>query len=249
MSVKQIVSIAGVTRSVDGLSLAEIRLIAAHEAVAQGNGVLAPYEPALLALLPRDPETIVTVLDIAETARSLEYSGALRYAWVRARGLGPLTMARLLPTGLRLAPHLLRLGIAGRGLFLVAAELRHVADRGFRMAALHWQLADFLVATGDSGWLSQYVGVARRYGLRAGLCSHDVLRALQLAERLRGLEFVIAPLSASGFMMTPDREACEVAIRRRRVDVLPHLGSLSALDPKDCEYAESLGLTRFVVDS
>ncbi len=246
---KQIVSIAGASRTVDGLSSVDIRLIAAHEAVAQGSGILTPYEPVLLGLLPRGSEIIVTVLDIAETARTLEHSGVLRYAWTRARGLGPRTLARLLPTGLRLGTQVLRLGIAGRGLFLVSAELRHIADRGFRMAALHWQLADFLVATGDSGWLSHYVAVARRYGLRAGLYSHDVRRALQLAERLRGLEFVIAPLSASGFMMTPDREACEVAVRQRRVDVLPHLGSLSTLDPKDCEYAESLGLTRFVVDS
>lgn len=246
---RQVVSIASVTRPFDGLSLTEVRLIAAHEAVAQRHGVLAPYEPALLGLLPRDPETIITVLDIAETARNLEYHGILRYAWVRARGLGPLTVTRLLPTGLRLGPEVLRLGIAGRGLLLVAAELRHVADRGFGMAALDWQLADFLVATGDARWLSHYAGVARRYGLRAGLCSHDLRRALQLAERTRGLEFVIAPLSASGFRMTPNREACEAAVRQRRVDVLPHLGSLGTLDPKDCEYAESLGLTRFVVDS
>lgn len=249
MSAKQIVSIAGAARLVEGLSLTEVRLIAAHEAAAQGNGVLAPYEPALLALLPRDPETIVTVLDIAEAARSLEHSGILRYAWARARGLGPLTVARLLPTGIRLGPQLLRLGIAGRGLMLVAVELRHVADRGFRAAALHWQLSDFLVAAGDSGWLSRYIGLARSYGLRPGLCSHDVRRALQVAEQLRGLEFVIAPLSAAGFRMTPDRETCEAAIRRRRADVLPHLGSLSALDPKDREYAEGLGLTRFVVDA
>jgi len=247
--VRQVVSIASVTRPFDGLSLTEVRLIAAHEAVAQRHGVLAPYEPALLGLLPRDPETIITVLDIAETARDLEYHGILRYAWARARGLGRLTVARLLPTGVRLGPQLLRLGTAGWGLMLVAAELRHVADRGFKVAALHWQLADFLVAAGDSGWLSHYIHVARSYGLRPGLCSHDVRRALQLAEQLSGLEFVIAPLSAAGFRMTPDREACEAAIRRRRADVLPHLGSLSALDPKDREYAEGLGLTCFVVDA
>ncbi len=246
---KQIVSIAGATGQVDGLSSAEIRLIAAHEAVAQGNGVLAPYDPVLLELLPRDPETIVTVLDIADTARNMEGNGVLRYAWARARGLGPLTMARLLPTGLRLTPKMLRLGIAGRALILVASELRHLADRGVKMAALHWHLADFLAATGDSEWLSHYIAVARRFNLRAGLCSHDMLRALQLAERLSGLEFVIAPISASGFMMIPDRDTCEVAIRRRRVDVFPHLGALGALDHEDCEYAASLGLRRFVVDS
>jgi hypothetical protein len=226
-----------------------MRLIAARKAATQGDGVLAPYEPALLELLPRDHETIVTVLDIAETARNLEQRGILRYAWSRGLSLGPFTLARLLPTGLRLGLQLLRLGIAGWGLLLVAAELRQIADRGFRNVALHWQLSDFLVATGDSAWLSRYIGIARSYGLGPGLCSHDLRRAFHLVEQCGGLDFVIAPLSASGFRMTPNREACEVAIRRRRVDVLPHLGSLTALDPKDRDYAETLGFTRFVVDS
>jgi hypothetical protein len=249
MSAKQIVSVASATRTVEGLSLTDVRLIAAHEATARGDTILAPYEPALLASLPRDPDTIVTVLDIAETARGLEHGGIPRYGWARVRSLGPLTVARLLPTGLRLGPHLSRSGIAGLGLMLVAAELRHVADQGLRAAALHWQLSDFLVAAGDPGWLSSYISLARGYGLRTGLCSNDVGRALQLAGELRGLDFVIAPLSAAGFRMTPDRSACEAAIRRRRAEVLPHLGSLSTLDPADRAYAEGLGLTRFVVDA
>jgi hypothetical protein len=249
MSAKQIVSIASANRSVEGLSLIEVRLIAAHVAAAQGNGILAPSEPTILALLPRDPETIVTVLDLAETARDLEHAGIWRHGWARTRSIGPLTLARLIPTGFRLGPQLLRSGNAGLGLMIAAAELRYVADRGFRAAALHWQLSDFLVAAGDSGWLSRYIGLARSYGLRPGLCSHDVRRALLLAEQFSGLDFIIAPLSAAGFRMTPDRETCEAVLRQRRVDVLPHLGSVTTLDPKDCEYAESLGLTRFVVDS
>jgi hypothetical protein len=248
VSAKLIVSIAGTARSFESLSLIEVKLIAAHEAAAQGNSILAPSAPPLLALVPHDPETIVTVFDLAETARELDRDGIFRYSWARARSMGFLTLARLLPIGFRLVPQLRGLGIAGLGLMLAAAELRHVADRGFRAVALHWQLSDFLVATGDSGWLYRYIGLARSYGLRAGMCSHDVRRALQLAEQLSGLDFVIAPLSAAGFRMTPDREGCEAVIKRRRVDVLPHLGSLNTIDPKDCAYAESLGLTRFVVD-
>ncbi len=248
MSVTQIVSVGSVG-SVEGLSVTDVRLIAACEAAARGDTILTPYEPALLASLPRDPETIVTVLDIAETARGLEHSGIPRYGWARARSLGPITVARLLPTGLRLAPHLSRWGIAGLGLMLVAAELRHIADHGFRAAALHWQLSDFLVAASNPGWLSRYISVAHGYGLRAGLCSNDVGRALQLADEIRGLDFIIAPLSAAGFRMTPDRSACEAAIRGRRAEVLPHLGSLSTLDPEDRAYAEDLGLNRFVVDA
>lgn len=240
---------ASAAPSVEGLSLTDVRLIATYEAAARGDAILAPYEPALLACLPRNPETIVTVLDIAETSRGLEHGGIPRYGWTRARSLGPLTMARLLPTGLRLAPQLWRSGIAGLGLMLVAAELRHIVDQGFRAAALHWQLSDFLVAAGDPGWLSRYIRVARGYGLRAGLCSNDVGRVLRLAGQLRGLDFVIAPLSAAGFRMTPDRSACEAAIGQRRTEVLPHLGSLRTIDPTDRAYAEGLGLTRFVVDA
>ncbi len=248
MITKRIVSLVGSGRSVEGLSQTEVRLITAYEAVCQGNGILAPYEPRLLELLPRDPETIVMVLDIAEAARNLEYD-KFRYVWTRLRGLGPLTVARLLPTGVRLGVQLLRLGVAGRALLLVAAELRHISDHGFKLATLHWQIADFLVATGNSGWLSRYVAVARCFGLRAGLCSNDLTRALELTERLSGLDFVIAPLSAVGFRMTPNQEVCEAAIRRRRADVFPHLGSLSTLDLKDRDYVEGLGLTRFVVDA
>ncbi len=249
MSTAQIVSVASAVRSVEGLSMTDVRLIAAHEAAAQGSAILAPYEPTLLASLPRDPETIVTVLDLAETARDLEHDGMPRYGWARARSLGPLTLARLLPIGFRLGLQLLQFGTAGLGLMLVAAELRHVTDQGFRAAALHWQLSDFLVATGDPAWLYRYISLARMYGLRVGLCSNDVGRALQLAEQLRGLDFVIAPLSAAGFRMTPDRGTCEAAIRRRTAELLPHLGSLSALDPRDRAYAEDLGLSRFVVDA
>jgi hypothetical protein len=248
VSASRIVSIGGVRSAVDGLSSVEAQLIAAHEAVARGDAILAPYRPALLASLPRDPVTIITVLDIAEAARSLEQEGVARYSWARARSLGPLTVARLLPTGLRLGSQMLGSGIAGLGLMLVAAELRHVADHGFRAAALHWQLSDFLVATGDRGWLARYVSVARGYGLRAGLCSNDVGRALQLAGELRDFDFVIAPLSAAGFRMTPHQSACEAIIRRRRAEVIPHLGSLSTFDPADLAYAQGLGLDRFVVD-
>ncbi len=139
--------------------------------------------------------------------------------------------------------------MAGLGLMLVAVELRHVADHGFRAAALDWQLSDFMVSVGDPWWLSRYIALTRGYGLRAGLCSNDVGRVLRLASELRGLDFVIAPLSAAGFRMTPDRSTCEGAIRRRRIELFPHLGSLSAVDPEDRAYAESLGLTRVVVDA
>jgi len=243
------VSIAGVRSTADGLSPIEAQLIAAHEAVAQGDAILAPYEPALLASLPRDPGTIITVLDITDTARRLERDGITRYGLARLRCLGPLTVARLLPTGLRLGPQLLRSGVAGLGLMLAAAELRHVADNGFRSAALHWQISDFLVATGNRRWLSGYVSVARRYGLQAGLCSNDVGRALQLADELRGFDFVIAPLSAAGFRMRPDQSTCEAIIRRRKTELIPHLGSLSTVDPADRAHAQGLGLTRFVVDA
>jgi hypothetical protein len=248
VSASRIVSIEGVRSAVDGLSAVEVQLIAAHEAAARGDAILVPYKPALLASLPRDPVTIITVLDIAETARDLERGGILRYGWMRIRSLGFLTAARVLPTGVQLGLQLSRLGIAGLGLMVGAAELRHAADLGFRAAALHWQISDFLVATGDRGWLSRYVGVARGYGLRAGLCSNDVGRALQLAGELRGLDFVIAPLSAAGFRMTPHQSACEAIIRRRMAELIPHLGSLSTFDPADLEYAQGLGLDRFVVD-
>jgi len=249
VSVARIVSIADVRSEVDGLSSVEAQLIAAYEAVAQGDAILAPYEPALLASLPRDPDTIVTVLDIAKTARGLEHDGIPGYGWARIRSLGPFTVARLLPMGLRLGLRVLSSGIAGLGLMLMAAELCHIADQGFRAAALHWQISDFLVATGNRRWLSSYIGVARRYGLSVGLYSNDVGRAIQLADELRGFDFVIAPLSAAGFRMTPDQSACEAIIRRRRADLIPHLGSLSALDPADRAYAQSLGLNRFVVDA
>lgn len=249
MSESRMVSIAGVRSAVDGLSRVEAQLIAAHEAVAGGDAILAPYEPALLASLPRDPGTIITILDVAETARGLEHDGIRRYGWARIRSLGPLTVARLSPVGLRLGLQLWWSGIAGLGLMLVAAQLCHVADHGFRLAALHWHISDFLVATGNQEWLSEYIKVAHRFGVRAGLCSNDVGRALQLADRLRGFEFVIAPLSAAGFRMAPDQSACEATIRRRRAEVIPHLGSLSTFDPADRAYAERLGLTRYVVDA
>jgi hypothetical protein len=242
-------SIAGVPANVNGLSRVEAQLIAAHEAVAQGDGILAPYEPALLASLPRDPSTIITVLDIAETARSLEHDGIPRYGWARIRSLGPLTITRLLPMELRLGLQLLGARIAGLGLMLVATELRHVADHGFRAAALHWQISDFLVATGNLGWLRGYISLARRCGLRSGLWSNDVGRALQLADELRGFDFVIAPLSAAGFRMTPNQSACEAIIRRRRVELIPDLGSLNTFDPADYVYAQGLGLDRFLVDA
>jgi len=245
----RIVSIAGVRSSVDGLSRVEAQLIAAHEAVAQGDAIMAPYEPALLASLPRDPSTIITVLDIAEMARGVEHDGIQRYGWARMRSFGPLTVARLIPLELGLGLRLLRSGIAGMGLMLVAAELRHVADQRFKAAALHWQISDFLVATGNADWLSGYIHVARSYGLHAGLCSDDVGRALQLVDGLHGCDFVIAPLSVAGFRMKPDQSACETIIRRRKVDLVPHLGSLCSLDPEDCAYAQSLGLDRFVVDA
>lgn len=249
MSATQIVALASAGGSGEGLSLTDTRLIAAHEATARGDAILAPYDPALLASLPRSPETIVTVLDIAETARGLEQAGIPRYGWARARSLGPLTMARLLPAGLRLGPQLPRSGIAGLGLVLVAAELRHAADLGFAATTLHWQLSDFLVANEHAAWLSRYAGLARGYGLRAGLCTNDIGRALRIAGGLRGLDFIIAPLSAAGFRMTPDRSTCEAAIRERTLEVIPHLGPLDSLDPDDRTYAESLGLARYVVDA
>ena len=49
--------------------------------------------------------------------------------------------------------------------------------------------------------------------------------------------------------MTPDQATCDGAIRQRTVDVIPHLGRIRAQDPNDRAYAESLGLTRFVVDA
>jgi hypothetical protein len=132
---------------------------------------------------------------------------------------------------------------------LVATELRHVADHGFRAAALHWQISDFLVATGNLGWLRGYISLARRCGLRSGLWSNDVGRALQLADELRGFDFVIAPLSAAGFRMTPNQSACEAIIRRRRAELIPDLGSLNTFDPADYVYAQGLGLDRFLVDA
>jgi len=242
-------SIAGVRFPVDSLSRVEAQLIAAHEAVAQDDAILAPYEPTLLASLPHDPNTIITVLDIAEMARGLEHDGIQRYGWARMRSLGPLTVARLIPLEIRLGLRLLGSGTAGMGLMLVAAELRHVADQRFRAAALHWQISDFLVATGNVDWLSGYISVARSYGLHAGLCCNDVGRALQLVDGVHSCDFVIAPLSAAGFRMKPDQSACEIIIRRRKVDLIPHLGSLSSFDPEDRAYAQALGLDRFVVDA
>ena len=249
MSATQISAVAGASSSGAGLSRTDAWLIAAHEAAARGDTILAPYDPTLLTSLPQDTETMVTVLDIAETARGLEQAGIPRYGWARARSLGPRTMARLLPAGLRLGPQLPRSGIAGLGLALVAAELRHAADLGIGTTALHWQLTDFLVANEQAAWLSRYVGLARGYGLRAGLCTNDIGRALLIAGELRGLDFIIAPLSAAGFRMTPDRSTCEAAIRQRSLEVIPHLGPLDDLDPDDHAYAESLGLARYVVDA
>ncbi len=249
MTVKRIVSVASAARSVEGLTLTDVRLIDALEAAAAGDAILVPYDPCLLARLPRDCDLMVTVLDILEIARGLEQSGILRYGWRRSWTLGPLTLGRLVPTEARLCPRALRSGIAGVGLMLAAAELRHAADYGVAAATLHWQLSDFLIANNEYEWLSVFFALARRYGLRVGICSNDVGRALQLADELHGLDFVIAPLSAAGFRMTPDRSTCEVAIRRRRVEVLPHLGSLRALDQEDRAYAERLGLTRLVVDA
>jgi len=244
----RIVSVAGSGRISAALSPTDAQLIAAHEAAAGGDAILVPSDPALLASLPRHAETIVTVLDIGRTARDLERAGIARYGLRRARSLGPLTMARLLPTGLALGPLLSRSGIAGLGLVLVAAELQHAADLGIGAAALHWQLSDFLIANGQSPWLSRYIALARRCGLRTGLCANDMGRALRLAGGLRGLDFIVAPLSAAGFGMTPDRSTCETLIRDRALDLIPHLGPLESLDPDDRAYAESLGLTRFVVD-
>ncbi len=242
-------SIASVRSRVDGLSSVEAQLIAAHEAVALGDAILAPYGPALLTSLPRDPGTIITVLDVAETARGLEHDGIPRYAWARLRSLGPLTMTRLVSTGFRFGPKLLCSGIAGLGLMLVAAELRHVADHGFRAVALHWQISDFLVATSNRWWLSGYIGLARRYGLNVGLYSNDVGRALRVAEELRGFDFVIAPISAAGFRMTPNQSVCEAIIRRRITELIPHLGSLSTFDSTERAYAQGFGLNRFIVDA
>jgi hypothetical protein len=234
---------------VDGLSRVEAQLITAHEAVAEGDAVLAPYQPALLASLPPDSNTIISVFDLAETARGLEHDGILRYGWARVRSLGPLTIARLIPMGLKLGMHLFGSGIAGMSLMLLASELRYVADQRFSAVALHWQISDFLIATRNVEWISGYVNVARKYGLGAGLCSNDVGRALQILDKVRGCDFVIAPISAAGFQMKPDKSACESIIRRRRVELIPHLGSLSTLDPDDRAYAVGLGLDRFVVDA
>lgn len=53
-------------------------------------------------------------------------------------------------------------GLAGLGLMLVAAELRHVADHGFGVATLRWQLSDFLVAKDQTDWFS---GFTEGFGL------------------------------------------------------------------------------------
>jgi hypothetical protein len=232
----------------EGLTPAEVRLIAALEADARGDPVLAPYQPGLLKSLPRHPETIVTVLHLSETARDLQRQGMVRYAWTRARSLGFLSLIRLLLTGIRIVPEAIRMGMGGLGLMVAAAEMCHIASLGFNAVALHWELSDFVAATSNWNWLSRYIGLGRRYGLSVGLCSNDLRRVLNLAGRLPGLDFVIGPLSASGFRMTPDKEACEAAICRRTIEVIPHLGAKSTLDPRDREYAEDLGLTRIVVE-
>jgi hypothetical protein len=79
---------------------------------------------------------------------------------------------------------------------------------------LRWLISGFLVGAGNHEWLSGYIDVARRYGLRAGLCFNDISRALQITDELRGLDFVIAPISATGFRMTPDQSTCEAIILR-----------------------------------
>lgn len=234
------------------------RAYAAHLETLGARTVLWTYEPegepALTALRARVGFRVLPLIpNMPAYMRNAADHGVVGAARRRFQRLGLRDQLRIALHHAARAPRVLARDFATGLLILVEMELarfRRHAPAGVMLSA---SVTDLALALGRAELLRDFVRLAeRRYGLEAGLATHNYgTLAARLGEWDIRPGVIAAPFNPRGYLMNPSRLACEAANRAGAAPVLAtHLevdGLVSR--PAALDYVRSLGIRRAVVEA
>ena len=162
----------------------------------------------------RDVQVWAVVPNMFAFIRDLTDLGLVGAARARFLRLTPSEMVR---TGLRTISALG--GVRRRDLAvgtMLVSDMELAALRELRVTRilLHPQVTEIALAGGAATVFRALAATAQRLGIKAGLVTHNPLRAAAvLGPELRRFAPIIAPCNSKGYKMFPNREECERLFR------------------------------------
>ncbi|MCX7045802.1 MAG: hypothetical protein NTX50_10020 [Candidatus Sumerlaeota bacterium] len=191
------------------------------------------------------------VPNMATYARDTRDKGLAGAALDRLLSLPVADIARICLGAIPAAPDVLKKDFATGVCLLAEMELARFRKLKPLAVFLHSQMTDLAMAFDNARLFAKFIAlVRRRYGVAAGIATNNFGH---LAPKLRrwslAPDYLIAPFNPKGYLMYPDRAACETSAQDWREALIASRihadGAVAAMEAE--EYLASLQLKRAII--